>query len=387
MLKRIVFMLAVLCLVAIATPAVQAVERPQNIILFGWDGAQRDHVNECLSRKELPTLQKLIDQGAYVAIDVEGKTDTKAGWSQILTGCYPEVTGVYSNREYQPIPKGLTIFERLEKHFGPEKFVTVAVIGKSGHVGAAAPTKTRVENEVEEPKAKEARARKKETAKSDVTPAKQKKKKKTPQGKIVVEDGVKYLVVPGQPYYLAKDNMDIFENALSKNEKVGSRTMELLEKYKDRPFFFFVHFAEPDHAGHGNGENSNEYNDGIISDDLWTGKIMEKVKELGLAENTQYYVTADHGFNEGATGHSFAPYVFLATNNKKVNRDGRRQDVTPTILEAFGLDLSKLEPPLDGISLTKPDNRPPAKISPPEPRQPAKEKSTRARKKAAKVQE
>ncbi|MFB0524922.1 MAG: alkaline phosphatase family protein [Phycisphaerae bacterium] len=368
MLKRVVLILAVLCLVAVAPPTVQAVERPQNIILFGWDGAQRDHVNECLSRKELPTLQKLIDQGSFVEIDVEGKTDTKAGWSQILTGCYPEVTGVYSNREYQPIPKGLTIFERLENHFGPERFVTVAVIGKSGHVGAAAPTKTRVKDETEEPSAK-------------------KKKKKKPQGKIIDENGIKYRVVPGQPYYLAKDNMDIFENALSKNEKVGSRTMELLEKYKDRPFFFFVHFAEPDHSGHGNGENSKEYNDGIISDDLWTGKIMQKVKELGLAEKTQYYITADHGFNEGATGHSFAPYVFLATNNKKVDRNGRRQDVTPTILESFGLDLSKLSPSLDGISLTKPDNRPPAKISPPQTRQPAKEKSKRAKKKAARVQE
>ena len=365
MLKRIVLILSILCLVAVAPPIVQAVERPQNIILFGWDGAQRDHVNECLSRKELPNLQKLIDQGAYVEIDVEGKTDTKAGWSQILTGYYPEVTGVYSNGEYQPIPKGLTIFERLEKHFGPEKVVTVAVIGKAGNVGAAAPTKNRIKDEAEEPSAK----------------------KKKPKGKIVEENGVKYRVVPGQPYYLTKDNMDIFENALSKNEKVGTRTMELLEKYKDRPFFFFVHFAEPDHSGHGHGENSNEYNDALISDDLWTGKIMQKVKELGLAEKTQYYVTADHGFNEGATGHSFAPYVFLATNNKKVNRNGRRQDVTPTILEAFGVDLSKLEPPLDGVSLTKPDDRPPAKISPPEARKPAKEKSTRAKKKAAKGQE
>ncbi|MGB9620165.1 MAG: hypothetical protein ACPL7K_07120, partial [Armatimonadota bacterium] len=28
----------------------------RNAILFSWDGAQRDHVNECLSRNELPNL-------------------------------------------------------------------------------------------------------------------------------------------------------------------------------------------------------------------------------------------------------------------------------------------------------------------------------------------
>ena len=52
-------------------------------------------------------MQKLIDEGILVEIDIEGKTDTKAGWSQILSGYYPEVTGVYSNRQYQPIPKPL----------------------------------------------------------------------------------------------------------------------------------------------------------------------------------------------------------------------------------------------------------------------------------------
>jgi len=56
---------------------------------------------------------------------------------------------------------------------------------------------------------------------------------------------------------------------------------EVRKLIKDRPFFFFVHFAEPDHLGHAQGENSNEYNDALISDDLWTGKIMQKVKELG----------------------------------------------------------------------------------------------------------
>ncbi|MBA7614110.1 hypothetical protein ES703_21372 [subsurface metagenome] len=338
MLKRIVFVLAVLSLVAVAPPTVAAVDRPQNIILFGWDGAQRNHVNECLMRSELPNLQKLIDRGSYVEIDIEGATDTKAGWSQILTGYYPEVTGVYSNKRYQPIPKGLSVFDRLEKHFGPRKFVTVAVIGKHGNVGAAAPKKTKV--------------RKTETTKNQ------------PRGEIVVEDGVKYRVVPGQPFYITKANMDVYENGLSLDKKVGSRAIELLEKYKDRPFFFFVHFAEVDSKGHKHGENSKEYNDALISNDLWTGKIMEKVKQLGLAEKTLYYITADHGFNEGETGHSFAPYVFLATNDKKVNRNGRRQDVAPTILEAFGLALSKLEPSLDGISLTKPDNRPSAKIGP-----------------------
>ncbi|MGB2809984.1 MAG: alkaline phosphatase family protein [Sedimentisphaerales bacterium] len=367
MLKKIVFVLVTLALMIAPSATTAAENRPRNVILFGWDGAQRDHVNECLSRNELPTLKKLSKEGAYVEIDIEGVTDTKAGWSQILTGYYPEVTGVYSNGRYQPIPKGLSIGERLEKHFGPDNIVTLSVIGKKGHVDADPPKKTKVKTPAEQSKAKKQRARKKQAAETEAAKPKAAKKqaaKKKPQGKIIEENGVKYRLVPGKPHYNMSQNTDLFENGLTLDEKVGSRAIELIEKHKDKPFFFFVHFAEVDSKGHKFGENSKEYNDALISNDTWTGKIMDKVKELGLADKTQYYITADHGFNEDGKGHSFAPYVFLATNNKKVNRDGRRQDVAPTIMEAFGQDLSKLEPPLDGISLTKPDKRPPAKIGP-----------------------
>jgi len=111
-----------------------------NVILFGWDGAQREHVQQCLERSELPTLKTLSEEGALVDIDiVTGATDTKAGWSQILTGYHPKVTGVYSNGRYHDIPKGLSLFERLKEHFGADKFVCAAVIGKSGHCGEIRP--------------------------------------------------------------------------------------------------------------------------------------------------------------------------------------------------------------------------------------------------------
>ena len=206
-------------------------------------------------------------------------------------------------------------------------------------------------------------------------------KKKPHEGTIIEENVDKYRLVPGKPHYNMSLNTDLFENGLTLDKKVGTRAIELIEKHKDKPFFFFVHFAEVDQKGHKFGENSKEYNNALISNDTWTSRIMDKVKELGLADKTQYYITADHGFNEDGKGHSFAPYVFLATNNKKVNRNGRRQDVAPTILEAFGLDLKKVEPPLDGISLTKPDRRPPAKIGPPKKtnKTPRKQKTTQNR--------
>jgi hypothetical protein len=341
---------------------------PQNIVLIGWDGAQRNHVKECLAKKELPNLEKLSSKGNLVAIDIYRITDTKSGWSQILTGYEPEITGVFSNGRYEPIPRGYSIFERLENHFGPDKIVTVAVIGKKGHVDDDAPQKIRLDNEPaatgnqkKQPAARKQKktgaqpAAKSKTQSPTSQPAlKTEDPRKKPDGKVIEENGIRYRVIPGKPYYYTKDGMDLFLNGLKTNDNVGSHTLSLLEKYKNNRFFFFVHFAEVDHMGHTYGENSKEYNGALISSDLWLGRIMAKLRELNLDDKTLIYVTADHGFDEDRGSHADAPYVFLGTNDPKVMRRGERADITPTILDRFGLDLGKLEPPLSGHPLTKP---------------------------------
>lgn len=333
-MRKVTFWWLICSLVVVTTSATGSQgreEKPRNIILIGWDGAQRNHVKESLNRGELPNLKRLSSEGALVAIDILRVTDTKAGWAQILTGYEPEVTGVFSNRHYEPVPKGYTVFERLEKFFGRDNFVTAAVIGKKGNVDAGPPERVPVEE--------------KQKRKS--------KQRKGTDGKIIVEEGVKYRLIPGKPYYYTKESMDVFINGLVDDEKVGYATLGLLLEYKDKPFFFFIHFAEVDHQGHKYGENSEEYNEALKSADFWTGKIMEKLKELKLYDKTLIYVTADHGFDEGMKGHGDAPYVFLATNDPKVIRRGERADIAPTILDRFGLDLTRIKPPLDGHPLTK----------------------------------
>jgi len=275
-------------------------DRPRNIILIGWDGAQRNHIKECISRNELPDLEKLSSEGTLVAIDVLRVTDTKAGWTQILTGYEPEITKVFDNKDYKPIPAGLTVFERLEKYFGSGNIITGAIVGKGDNVGAD----------------------------------------------------------KGLPFYNAKNSMDFFINNLGTNDVTGYVALNCINRYKDKPFFFFVHFADVDTNGHKYGENSREYNNALISSDYWTGKIISMLKDLNLYDKTLIYITADHGFDEGTRHHKDAPYVFLATNDKKVIRRGLREDIAPTIMDRFGLDLEKISPPLDGHSLLKPYNPP-----------------------------
>lgn len=298
-----------------------------NVIIIGWDGVQRDHFWECYDKElpgcedGLPNLKALSDDTIYDLTVTSGATATKPGWSQILSGYDAATTGIENNTEYQPLPGGYSIFEKLEDAFGSDNIATIFLAGKGEHVGGAC-----VGDEV-----------------SSNVPV----KKAQPETELL-----------GQPYCLTKTSLDVFQNALGENEVVGQAALDALETYQDERFFAFFHFADPDETGHKEGENSQAYTDAIIDDDQWLGQIMAKLDELGLSENTYVFVVTDHGYDEGQVGHLNAPFGFYATNNPGVIRSGDRMDVTPTILSMYGFaGTENGAPALIGLPLQEPDPR------------------------------
>ena len=318
----------------------------KNIVVIGWDAPERSRTKELLEKGELPNLASLIKEGKLLDIDViAGATDTKAGWTQLLTGYAPEKTGVYNNGRYEPIPEGYTVFERLEKFFGPDNIDTVAVIGKKDHVDNDAPYRGTLAEWMKLVSIRLGKAKEKNLA-AEIAPELAVYRE---GGRIVEKDGRHMVEIPGKPWYHASKHFDVWVNGLGENEKVATRAVAELEKRKDRRFFFFIHFAEPDHRGHQFGENSQEYTDGFKLDDQYSGLIINKLKALGLYDNTLVYIVADHGFDKDKKSHLYAPFVFAGTNDPTVVRgEGTREDIAPTILKKFGLDLNKIEPRLDG---------------------------------------
>ncbi|MEJ2211747.1 MAG: alkaline phosphatase family protein, partial [Anaerolineae bacterium] len=291
-----------------------------NVILIGWDGVQRDHFFECYDAElaecphGLPNIEALSGGAIYNATVTSGGTATKPGWSQILSGYDAEVTGITTNSEYRPLAEGYSVFEKLEDHFGADNIVTLFVSGKSEHTGGAC------------------------------------------VGEPALHKGVPVTEDKGQPWCLVKDQVDVWENDLRRNEVVGNRALELLEAHQDDLFFAFVLFREPDVIGHVAGENSDHYSRSLVELDDWLGTIMARLEELGIADRTLVYVTTDHGFDEGASRHSNAPYGIFASNDPRVMRSGVRKDVAATILDRYGVSLEALggAPAVDGFSLYAP---------------------------------
>lgn len=320
----------------VAGSAPEEAPAPRNVVLIGWDAVQRDHLKECLSRNEVPNLVALSREGSLMAIDITtGKTDTKAGWSQILTGYDPEKTGVFNNKQYQPIPEGYTVLERFEGRFAADDPVTVFVAAKRNHVGAMGPHVLYPGRKQPVPL---------EGDPSELAT-------ETDRGQ-EAQEGVRR---EGEPFFITKSHIDLYENGLNRADVVGERALALLEQHRERRFFFFIHFASPDHEGHRFGENSPQYTEGIITNDEWLGRIVQKLKDLGLYGKTRVYVVSDHGFDEGKTSHSDAPHVFFATNDPTVGNAGDRKDIAATILWRLGFDLTQIDPPLDGKPLRKAD--------------------------------
>jgi predicted AlkP superfamily pyrophosphatase or phosphodiesterase len=285
---------------------------PKNIILISWDGAQRNHVKELLKAGKLPNIAALRDEGKIIPINVTThQTDTKAGHTQMLTGYKPDVTGVFNDKQFGPVPQGLSIFERLENGLGPDNILTIMLTAKTHNLGSLP------EGEYEDPKDKKMKWQ------------------------------------PAEPWFNAKPNIDLWQgDKIRTADEVGLIALDDLKTYAGKRFFLFIHFSDPDSAGHMFGENSAQYTQAIITCDQWLGKIRKALKEAGLEGETLIYVNADHGFDEGQTTHNIANQVFLATNDSGITASsGDQMDIVPTLLKREGLDPASMSPPLPGKPL------------------------------------
>ncbi|MFH0939996.1 MAG: alkaline phosphatase family protein [Planctomycetota bacterium] len=267
-----------------------AVGVPQNVILISWDGLDRSVVKELLEKEKLPNLAALIKEGSRQDIDVKGhRTVTKPGHAEMLTGLAAEITGVYTNAEYRPIPEGYSIFEKLQKEFGGlDKIRCFMVTGKLAHVGGRGPDEITEKNKKNK---KDKKARK---------IAKEKNITEAPPG---ADDAPKD-AKEGEPFFLTKKNLDVFDAQQRNAEQTGPLCMKYLNKYKDPRYMAFLHFSDPDHAGHAHGSDSEEYRTAAVKCDIWLGKIVEWLKQETLYEKTIIYVMTDHGFNQNSHNHS-----------------------------------------------------------------------------------
>lgn len=302
-----------------------------SVLAIGWDGSRRQTVQHLLQEGRLPNLAALTTQGQWIDVTVrEARTDTKAGWAQIFTGYSSDITRVRSNRDYAPIPPGLTAFERLKARYGAE-LRTLFISGKVNNIGARGPHQI----------CANCRSR------SDETRGKTGWWDENQDAPTKNGEPRQFESRDGEPFMNALRAIDVYKNGLGAGVTVMQTATEALQGV-DRPFFAFVHFEEPDEPGHRFGEGSEPYIRSLIENDRHLGELRRLIARV---PNCIVFVLSDHGFDEGRETHKDAPETFWVSSLKNLRGAADRRDFTPTLLELYGFNLENLHPQLSGRSL------------------------------------
>ena len=247
-----------------------------DVLLVSIDGTPPALLDE--EWDSLVVLPTLIDGGSQQILQVEGITDTMASHARLLTGYGDDITGVTSAFHWSPIPKGLTLPERLRARFGPN-INLLWVVNKPHMLGFGADT---------------------------------------------------------EPFFHAGAASDIAVNHKMIVDITPDMT-EALGTIGGLPFFAFFHWGGVDQAGHMFGERSEEQRQALHDVDAQLGIVRDELVALGRWERTRVYVTTDHGFDPNGDRHyTDAADVFLLTNDPAIGTGTVTHQLPWTLLAAYG---------------------------------------------------
>jgi hypothetical protein len=316
--RRILTIAFSLATLATSEPAAAA----EKFLLVSWDGASRSAIRElvawqpadeapraCPSQRFPTTMPVRCGEHwtcmpnlcAFQLIDSwdsEGKPLTRPQHAQMLSGYSPVTTGVTRNNGSDSMPPGFTVYERLKAVHGA-RLKTVHIAGR------------------------------------------------------------KY-VSRGVTGFAARNGaIDFYGNRGGPDNRTGANTtkraLPALRAVAGGPFFAFVHYKEPDVTAHLNSVRSPSYLETLVMIDRELGALIAELTLLGVMPQTSILVTTDHGFtgrfHVARTESNVATWMAALNLTLRTDRYAKLLDVTPTVLDYFGIASSSVSPTLEGRSL------------------------------------
>lgn len=305
----------------------------KNVIIFGWDGAGRTTTELLLSQGKLPNLKRILDQGgAFVPMVAMGRTDTAAGWTQILTGLTADQSGVEGLIRWDPAASQ-HLMKWNDKTFLapdvnywyfhlPSEWSLFYPFQQRGGIVGFFPVKPYVGSNPDE----------------------------SPLMNIALsaDEFQEFL-----PY---KNGMDDYI------WRVRDRAVKFIEDRKaDGKQYFLFFMSTPDRYGHTDGYGSDRYKEEFSRSDEVLGTILNVIDPL----NTSILIMVDHGFDHDGWYPKLSNDKFFHRNandlwavtdlpisgffkrnlmqNKRNWALAKTIDILPTLWRWWGIDASQYE--------------------------------------------
>ncbi len=130
-------------------------------------------------------------------------------------------------------------------------------------------------------------------------------------------------------------------------KKVASDVFLAYKKITDsvKPSLFLVHFADVDTAGHTDGWMSKPYLKAVEDVDRAIGALLKGFKDLGLYDQTAFFVVSDHGGHgttHGTTSPEDMTILWVAAGpgikaGHEIKQPVSIMDTPATVMRAFGI--------------------------------------------------
>ena len=139
-----------------------------------------------------------------------------------------------------------------------------------------------------------------------------------PQGKGEKKDEIKAMLLESNPKELFQEIQDYAVGKFAENgatldyytsdQNKARMAAYILKRYK--PSFLALHIALTDHYEHEQGRDGAKVRSAVSGADVAIKTVMDAAEAAGIAKNTTFIITGDHGFVDIHT--QFRPNVMLA---------------------------------------------------------------------------
>jgi arylsulfatase A-like enzyme len=140
-------------------------------------------------------------------------------------------------------------------------------------------------------------------------------------------------------------SVEVFERPGYYCKKVAAEAADYI--VREKPPLAFVHFSNPDDAGHSKGWTSGDYDHAVTEDDRCLGVILDALDHAGMTDDTLIIISADHGGHSHTHSGSLSvdreiPWIAHGPGvraNYRIRGSISTVDTAATALDALGLSV------------------------------------------------